>query len=99
MHNILTPDKDFHEISAQLNPENIPYLEDKGLIRYLPRLHGYHASRDAQGICDIFKYYFNSHTMAAPKSLLQTVTILHNIVSCTFVNIMQKILLHVPLSA
>ena len=25
LHNILTPDKDFHEISAQLNPDNIPY--------------------------------------------------------------------------
>ena len=47
-------------MKSQLNPENIPYLEDEGLIRYLPRLHGYHASRDAQGIRDIFKYYFNS---------------------------------------
>ena len=76
------------KISAQLNPENIPCLEDKGLIRYLPRLHGYHASRDAQGIHDIFKYYLKqptwSHTMAAPKSLLQTVTILHNI-TCLWV--------------
>ena len=37
--------------------------------------------------------------MAAPKSLLQTVTVLHNIVSCAFVNIMQRFLLHVPVSA
>ena len=37
--------------------------------------------------------------MAALKSLLQTVTILHNIVSYAFGNIMQKILLHIPLSA
>ena len=60
LHNILTPDKEFHEIAAQPNPNTIPYLEDDGLIRYLPRLNGYHAGRDAQGVWDIFRVYFNS---------------------------------------
>ena len=46
LHNMLTPDKELHEIAAQLNPNNIPYLEDDGLIRYLPRLNGYHAGQD-----------------------------------------------------
>ena len=60
LHNMLTPDKELHEIAAQLNPNNIPYLEDDGLIRYLPRLNGYHAGQDAQGVYDIFRGYFNS---------------------------------------
>ena len=60
LHNMLTPDKEFHEIAAQLNPNNIPYLEDDGLIRYLPRLNGYHAGQDAQGVRDIFRGDFNS---------------------------------------
>ena len=60
LHNMLTTDKELHEIAAQLNPNNIPYLEDDGLIRYLPRLNGYHAGQDAQGVRDIFRGYFNS---------------------------------------
>ena len=60
LHNMLTPRKEFHKISAELNPNNLPYLEDDGLIRELPRLNAYHASQDAQGVHDIFRGYFNS---------------------------------------
>ena len=53
-------DKDVNEIYAELNPEGL--VPTQGQVRgimYLPRLNGYRPTRDAQGIRDIYKYYFN----------------------------------------
>ena len=60
LHNFLTEDKDVNEIYAELNPEGLaPTQGQVRGIMYLPRLHGYRPTRDAQGIRDIYKYYFN----------------------------------------
>ena len=60
LHNFLTEDKDINQIYAELNPEgNAPTANQVRGIMYLPRLIGYRAGRDAQGVRDIFRYYFN----------------------------------------
>ena len=60
LHNFLTEDKDVNEIYAELNPEGLaPTQGQVRGIMYLPRLNGYWPTRDAQGIRDIYKYYFN----------------------------------------
>ena len=60
LHNFLTEDKDVNEIYAELNPEGLaPTQGQVRGIMYLPRLNGYRPTRDAQGIRDIYKYYFN----------------------------------------
>ena len=53
-------DKDVNEIYAELNPEGLAPTQGqvRGIMN-LPRLNGYRPTRDAQGICDIYKYYFN----------------------------------------
>ena len=51
---------DIGQIYADLNPEGrAPTTGVVPGIQYIPRLHGYHAAADAQGVRDIFKYYFN----------------------------------------
>ena len=57
LHNFLTPVKEYDQIAAELNPRAREYNQ-RGML-YLPRLHGYHAGRDAKGIREIFKGYFN----------------------------------------
>ena len=60
LHNFLMEDKDLAAIYADLNPEGLGprYTRVPG-IQYLPRLHGYRANADAQGVRNIFRYYFN----------------------------------------
>ena len=57
LHNFLTPTKDFTDIASELNPDARNY-STQGML-YLPRLQGYHATEDAQGVRDIFKAFFN----------------------------------------
>ena len=57
LHNFLTPTKDFTDIASELNPAARNY-STQGML-YLPRLRGYHATEDAQGVRDIFKAFFN----------------------------------------
>ena len=60
LHNFLTEDRDIGQIYADLNPEGrAPTTGVVPGIQYIPRLHGYRAAADAQGVRDIFKYYFN----------------------------------------
>ena len=60
LHNFLTEDKGLNQIYAELNPERLaPTVGQVRGIMYLPRLNGYRAANDAQGIRDIFRYYFN----------------------------------------
>ena len=60
LHNFLTEDKDVNEIYAELNPEGLaPTQGQVRGIMYLAHLNGYRPTRDAQGIRDIYKYYFN----------------------------------------
>ena len=61
LHNYLTEEKDIDEIFAQLNPMRERFLTEDGVAcLYMPRLNGYRSTRDAQGVRDIFKGYFNS---------------------------------------
>ena len=57
LHNFLTPMKDFTYIASELSP-NARNYSTQGML-YLPRLRGYHATQDAQGVRDIFKAFFN----------------------------------------
>ena len=59
LHNFLTPitDQDYDDIATQLNPRGLNYSQNG--ILYLPRLPGFHPSKDASGIREIFKGYFN----------------------------------------
>ena len=58
LHNFLTPIKDYDDIATELNPDGRNYNQN-GML-YLPRLHGYHATQDAQGVRDVFKGFFNN---------------------------------------
>ena len=58
LHNFLTPIKHYDEIASELNPEGRSYAHN-GML-YLPRLCGYHARRDAQGVREVFRGFFNS---------------------------------------
>ena len=61
LHNYLREDKPVDQIYAELNPTRQAYLDDAGIAcLYLPPLPGYRTSNEAQGVRDIFKYYFNS---------------------------------------
>ena len=57
LHNFLAPTKNFTDIASELNPDARNYSTQAML--YLPRLQGYHATQDAQGVRDIFKAFFN----------------------------------------
>ena len=59
LHNFLTPEKDYIEIACELNPDRRNY-STQGML-YMPRLHGYHATQDAQGVREIFKAFFNDN--------------------------------------
>ena len=58
LHNFLTPIKDYDDIVTELNPDGRNYNQN-GML-YLPRLHGYHATHNAQGVRDVFKGFFNN---------------------------------------
>ena len=58
LHNFLTPIKDYDDIATELNPDGRNYNQN-GML-YLPRLRGYHATHDAQGVRDVFKGFFNN---------------------------------------
>ena len=63
LHNYLCEDKDIdvNKMNMQLNPMREQYFpEDAVACLYMPRLHGYRSSADAQGVRDIFKSFFNS---------------------------------------
>ena len=63
LHNYLCDDKDIdvNQINIQLNPRREQYFpEDAVSCLYMPGLHGYRSSADAQGVRDIFRGYFNS---------------------------------------
>lgn len=61
LHNYLTEDKEYENICADLNPQGNQCIDDRGVVcMYLPRLHGYRSSDDAQTVRHIFKTYFNS---------------------------------------
>ena len=61
LHNYLREDKEVDQIYAELNPNREAYLDDAGVdCLYLPPLHGYRTSQEAQGVCDVFRGYFNS---------------------------------------
>ena len=61
LHNYLREEKPVDQIYAELNPTRQAYLDDAGVAcLYLPSLPGYRTSNEAQGVCDIFRYYFNS---------------------------------------
>ena len=59
LHNFLTPVKDYTDIACELNPDGRNY-STQGML-HLPRLHGYHATHDAQGVREIFKAFFNDN--------------------------------------
>ena len=63
LHNYLCEDKDIdvNKMNMQLNPIREKYFpEDAVACLYMPRLHGYRSSADAQGVQDIFKSFSNS---------------------------------------
>ena len=61
LHNYLREDKPVDQIYAELNPTRQAYFDDAGVAcLYLPPLPGYRTSTVAQGVRDIFKFYFNS---------------------------------------
>ena len=61
LHNYLREEKPVDQIYAELNPTKQAYLDDAGVAcLYLPPFPGYRTSNEAQGVCDIFRYYFNS---------------------------------------
>ena len=63
LHNYLCQDRDIdiNQVNLQLNPRREQYFpEDAVACLYMPRLHGYRSSADAQGVRDIFRGYFNS---------------------------------------
>ena len=59
LHNFLTPVKDYTDIASELNPDGRNY-STQGML-YMPRLHGYRATQDAQGVREIFKAFFNDN--------------------------------------
>ena len=59
LHTFLKEDKDINQIYVEFNPEGLaPTAGQVRRIMYLARLNCYRATRDSQGIQDIFKYYF-----------------------------------------
>ena len=61
LHNYFTEDKENENICVDLNPQGNQCIDDRGVVcMYLPRLHGYRSSDDAQAVRHIFKTYFNS---------------------------------------
>ena len=63
LHNYLTKDReiDFNKISMELNPmKEKSFPSDAVACLYMPRLRGYRSGKDACGIREIFRGYFNS---------------------------------------
>ena len=57
LHNFLRGKKDLHGFHQQLNPDNMPFLQDDGAILDLDH-RGYHLSPQAKAIRNIYKEYF-----------------------------------------
>ena len=67
LHNFLTePKRDLPGIIAELNPDAMPYLTERGALLDVPNLHGYHSPVLARQIREIYKTYFNRPEGAVP---------------------------------
>ena len=57
LHNFLRGRKDLNELSQQLNPDNVPFLQNDGAILDLNR-RGYKSSTAAKATRNIYKNFF-----------------------------------------